>query len=233
MFQINIVCHPSLYVLIILHYRLYLALLNNVKYRLKIVFFAFTVLANASTDSSSKSKNDTSKEKNVFYYRRKSPLTTANLTEEEVPIQRYRTYRRRRDDGFKLNSSNLVSRLPELFKLATRTIYTTLNGNTYTTTRVDNFLINLSTTKKMTLLHSTTLSENIRLKTMTQFFGKKYINKNILVSDTEFNGTRHYYGKNKDELRSTDQKRKQQHFLKSLVQIYQKLMLNSSSSTHL
>lgn len=191
-------------------------------------------MANASSGTSSKSKNDTSKGNNVFYYRRKSPRTSSNLTEEEVPIHRYGTYRRRRHDSFKLNSSNLLSRLPELFKLATRTIHTTLNKNMNTTTRAANFLLNFRTTKIMTGLSiSTTLPENIRVETKTQFSGKNYINKNILGKETEFNGTRYHYGKTKDKFRTTDQKQKLIHFFKSLIQIYQNLISNSSSSTHL
>lgn len=171
--------------------------------------------------SESTAASNSSHQKNAFYYRRKSPLETGNLTEEEVPIQRYRTFQRRRRNGFKLNSSHLFSRLPDLLKLTT--IRTT---NKFSTT------FDKNTTKKMTELVNFTISatENIRSKT-TQFLGKKYTSKVILGKETEYNG--HSYGKSKDEFLTTDQKQKQLYFLKSLIQIYQKLMPNSSSLRHL
>lgn len=184
-----------------------------------IVIFAFTELANG-TGKSSTPASSSSSQSNVFYYRRKSPLATGNLTEEEVPIQRYRTYHRRRRNGLKLNSSHLFSRLPELFELTTiRT------ANTFST------MFDKNTTKKITELLNFTISaiENIRSETTTQFLGKKYTSKVILGK--EYNG--HSYGKSKDEFLTTDQKQKQLYFLKSLIQIYQKLMPNSSSSKHL
>lgn len=225
--------------------KLFILFFVSISGRLKIVLFTFTAMTNTTSGSSTQGSNssNSSRRNNIFYNRRKTPLMTANATEEEVPIQKFRTNRPRRSNeqqqtNLKLNSSQMSSRCPNSLNLTTiRTIHnfsTTLNKNIGTTITIENMLLNLNTTNKMTeILNPKILAENIHFKTIKQFLGKKYENKNILVKKTESNGTRYYNDKSKDEFHTTNQKQKQLYFLKSLIQIYQKLMSNSSSSTHL
>lgn len=175
----------------------------------------------SNTSSGASQAKNFSRRNDIFYYRRKSPLVTANLTEEEVKIQKHRTYRRRRSNDFKLNSPHLFSKLPDLFELTTirttHTSSTSLNKINSTTLTLVNWLLNMNTVMKKTKLPNpiTSVTENIHLKdlkTMTLLTRKNYTNE-MLGKEMEFTRSRYYYSKNKDEFRKTDQTQKQLYFL--------------------
>lgn len=160
-------------------------------------------MSNATAQSKNSTQKQNSGRRNTAHVRKSQ--TTANFTEEGVPIQRNWTNQRRRRGGLKLNSSprERISRL-----------FSTQNKNI-------SLLLNMNTTMKADMLNSTTSTENALLNSITQYVGKN----NITDKKSEFNI---YYNKSKYGL--TEHKQKQLNILKSLLRIYHKLMSNSSYS---